>query len=251
MADCPIRVVAVIASAFVASACPAFPAAADPQTRAVVELFTSQGCSSCPTADRLLKDLSADPTVIALSLPIDYWDYLGWKDTLADARNTARQKGYSKARGDRTVYTPQLVINGVAQAPGSDKAAVETALARSHPDARVLSVPVELALTGETVTVTTPAAAGDAMTAEVWLCPLTRAVQVEIGRGENRGRTVTYTNVVRGWIKLGEWTGAAKTFELKRQDVKADGADAFAVLVQKGAIDMPGAVVGAAFAALP
>src|SRR5947207_15967127 len=78
------------------------------QTRAVLELFTSQGCSSCPPADRLLGQLAADPSVIALSLPIDYWDYLGWKDTLADPRHTARQRAYSKVRGDHEVYTPQI-----------------------------------------------------------------------------------------------------------------------------------------------
>src|SRR5437016_13539242 len=82
------------------------PAHADP--RAVVELFTSQGCSSCPPADRIIGELAKDPSIIALSLPIDYWDYLGWKDTLADARFSARQKAYSKMRGDREVYTPQV-----------------------------------------------------------------------------------------------------------------------------------------------
>ena len=86
------------------------PAHADP--RAVVELFTSQGCSSCPPADKILGELAKDPSVIALSMPIDYWDYLGWKDTLADARFSARQKAYSQVRGDREVYTPQAVVNG-------------------------------------------------------------------------------------------------------------------------------------------
>src|SRR5438874_1034367 len=89
-------------------------ASADP--RAVVELFTSQGCSSCPPADRLLGELAHDPAIVALSLPIDYWDYLGWKDTLANPRHAARQRGYARVRGDREVYTPQAVINGVAHA---------------------------------------------------------------------------------------------------------------------------------------
>ncbi len=87
------------------------PALAEP--RAVVELFTSQGCSSCPPADKIIGELAKDPSVIALSMPIDYWDYLGWKDTLADARFSARQKAYSLMRGDREVYTPQVVVNGV------------------------------------------------------------------------------------------------------------------------------------------
>ena len=111
--------------------------AAEP--RALLELFTSQGCSSCPAADKLLGDLTADPSLIALSLPIDYWDYLGWKDTLALPGHTARQKAYSHTRGDREVYTPQVVINGVAQALGSDRAEIEKAVqfatAAPYPDA--------------------------------------------------------------------------------------------------------------------
>src|SRR6266436_5087035 len=95
---------------------------AQAEPRAVVELFTSQGCSSCPPADKLLSELAADPSLVAISVPIDYWDYLGWKDTLADHRNTARQKAYAHTRGDGQVYTPQVVVNGSLHALGSDKA---------------------------------------------------------------------------------------------------------------------------------
>lgn len=227
----------------------ASPLVAAAQPRAVVELFTSQGCSSCPTADRLLGELSKDPSVLALSLPIDYWDYLGWKDTLADARHTARQKGYSHARGDRTVYTPQMIVNGVAQALGSDRGAIEKAVTQSRANAAILSVPVEVAVSPDTVTVTAAAGVAGEKPAQVWLCPLTRTVKVNIGRGENRGRTVTYTNVVRGWIKLGPWTGARAVFSLPRRDI--DGADAFAVLIQNGSADAPGPVIGATLASLP
>ena len=104
-------------------------ASAQAQPRAVVELFTSEGCSSCPPADRLLGELAADPSLVALSVHIDYWDYIGWKDTLADPRNTARQKAYAHARGDGRVYTPQAVVNGSLHALGSDKAAIEHAIA--------------------------------------------------------------------------------------------------------------------------
>src|SRR5215470_4237706 len=93
------------------------------ETRAVIELFTSQGCSSCPPADQLLGQFANDPTVVALSLPIDYWDYLGWKDTLAKPAHSARQRAYASARGDRAVYTPQVVVNGSVHVQGSDKAA--------------------------------------------------------------------------------------------------------------------------------
>src|SRR3954467_4593225 len=114
------------------------PAHADP--RAVVELFTSQGCSSCPPADRILGELAKDPSVIAVSMPIDYWDYLGWKDTLADSRFSARQKAYSQMRGDREVYTPQIVVNGATQVIGSDVDRIKAAMgATKH--GGVMSVP--------------------------------------------------------------------------------------------------------------
>src|SRR6201995_1632922 len=119
--------------------------ATDP--RAVVELFTSQGCSSCPPADKLIGELSKDPSIIALSMPIDYWDYLGWKDTLADARFSARQKAYSHMRGDRDVYTPQAVVNGSVHVVGSDREGIEDAIMRTEKSDGVMSVPVSMTVT--------------------------------------------------------------------------------------------------------
>src|SRR6266478_6194496 len=126
------------------------PAHADP--RAVVELFTSQGCSSCPPADKILGELAKDPSVIALSMPIDYWDYLGWKDTLADARFSARQKAYSNARGDREVYTPQAIVNGAAHVIGSDIAGIESAIGATANADGVMSVPVTMTQAGTLLT---------------------------------------------------------------------------------------------------
>ena len=109
------------------------PASVAPASRArVIELFTSQGCSSCPPADKLLGELARDPSLIALSLPVDYWDYLGWKDTLALHGHSDRQRAYAQARGDREVYTPQVVVNGVVHVLGSDKAAIEHAIAQTR-----------------------------------------------------------------------------------------------------------------------
>jgi hypothetical protein len=104
---------------------------ADKPAKAVIELFTSQGCSSCPPADALLKTLADDPSIIALSLPVDYWNYLGWKDTFASARNTERQRNYARTRGDGAIYTPQAVVNGVIPVNGSSKADIEQAKSRS------------------------------------------------------------------------------------------------------------------------
>jgi len=131
------------------------PAHADP--RAVVELFTSQGCSSCPAADKVLGELAKDPNVIALSLPIDYWDYLGWKDTLADSRFTARQKAYSHARGDRDVYTPQLIVNGSAHVIGSDRGQIDGAIDTTRKNDGVMSVPVSMTLSGKQINVSVAA----------------------------------------------------------------------------------------------
>jgi hypothetical protein len=221
------------------------------EPRAVIELFTSQGCSSCPAADKLLGELTKDPSLVTISVPIDYWDYLGWKDTLAVPGHTARQKAYSKARGDRDVYTPQVVVNGVAQALGSDKAAIERAVAQSHHGAATLSVPISVSVAGGHVTISASAGKADAKLSDVWLCPISKTVSVEIGRGENRGHTITYTNVVRGWHKLGTWTGAAETWTVPVAEITGDHADAIAVLIQSGSSDKPGQMLGAAIAAIP
>src|SRR6185312_11328382 len=106
--------------------------------------FTSQGCSSCPAADRLMGDLTRDPSLIALSLAVDYWDYLGWQDTLALHGHSKRERAYAATRGDRDVYTPQVVVNGAVAVLGSDKAAIERAIAQTRTKAQPLSVPVTL-----------------------------------------------------------------------------------------------------------
>lgn len=225
------------------------------ETRAVIELFTSQGCSSCPPADRLLGELARDPSIIAMTLPVDYWDYLGWKDTLAQHGHSKRQRAYSVARGDREVYTPQVVINGVVHALGSDKAAIEKAIAKSRADAP-LSLDVGMKVeNGKVVVQVAAATAGGTVSAEVWLCPITGDVPVEVGRGENSGRVLSYHNVVRRWVKLGVWTGKAETFSVPLNDVpKAGepltGIDRLTVVVQNGIASKPGLMVGAATIAL-
>ena len=224
--------------------------AANSETRGVVELFTSQGCSSCPAADKLAGELAKDPSLVVLSLSVDYWDYLGWKDTLALPGHTSRQRAYSRARGDREVYTPQVVVNGTAHVLGSDKAAIENAITQTHNRPGTLSLPVTVSVSGGQVAVTLPAAKGPLAKGEVWLCPVTREVPVEIRRGENSGQSLTYHNVVRRWIKVGDWNGAARTWTVPMQDVTGEGIDSLAVVVQSGTRDQPGAMIGAAVASL-
>jgi hypothetical protein len=216
----------------------------DAQTRGVIELFTSQGCSSCPPADQLLGRLADEPTLVAMSLPIDYWDYLGWKDTLALPDNSARQRGYARARGDM-VYTPQVVVNGKVPVPGANEQAITQALADTRSDPSILVVPVELALNGEELTITIPAGSsvGDA---QIWLCGLMSSMPVTIERGENRGHTLTYYNVVRHRLKLGNWTGAALDLHVPTTDFLDTTVDRVAVIVQGGTLDNPGPMLGAA-----
>jgi hypothetical protein len=222
--------------------------AAQAQTRAVVELFTSQGCSSCPPADKLLGELTDDPSLVAISVPIDYWDYLGWKDSFANPRNTARQKGYAQVRGDGQVYTPQVVVNGSIHALGSDKAAIERAIAMAHGSAGAAFLPVSLAVVDGRINLNVPQAPDGP--AEAWLCGLTKAATVAIGRGENKGRTITYRNVVRRWIKLGDWSGRAKSWSVPMQTFAGDGIDEAAVLLQVGTNEKPRAILGAALTPL-
>jgi hypothetical protein len=230
------------------SAIAAHPARAEP--RAVLELFTSQGCSSCPAADKLLGELAHDRSVIALTLAIDYWDYLGWKDTLALAGHSNRQRAYAKARGDREIYTPQLVVNGMMQVLGSDKAAIERTIQHTRQKAAPLLLPVTLAVEGDKLLVNVAAAKGEpgqgVNQGEVWLCPVTAAVPVTIGRGENNGRTVTYSNVVRRWVRLGDWSGKAETFTVPLASLQTGQIDSVAVLVQSGVASSPKVILGAA-----
>jgi hypothetical protein len=217
--------------------------------RAIVELFTSQGCSSCPAADKLLGELAADPTLIAISLSIDVWDYLGWKDTLADPRNTARWQGYAKSRGDRERYTPQVVVNGAAHALGSDRAAIEKAIAKSRHNEAVMSVPVSAARAGDRLTIALPdGVPAAAATVSVWA--LAKAVTVMITRGENKGRTVTYHNVVRRRVNLGAWNASTNRWTVPLRDLAGDGIETAAILVQTGTVEKPNAMLGATLASI-
>jgi hypothetical protein len=225
------------------------PAHAEP--RAVVELFTSQGCSSCPPADKVIGELAKDPSVIALSMPIDYWDYLGWKDTLADARFSARQKAYSQMRGDRDVYTPQVVVNGSTHVIGSDREGIESAIGATKKADGVMSVPVTMTLSGKQITVSVAASEGPTAThGEIWICSVSKAVPISIGRGENRGREITYHNVVRNLLKVGDWNGSPGSWTVPLENISREGVDAAVVYVQDGNRDKPGPMLGAAYTSL-
>jgi hypothetical protein len=213
-------------------------------TKTVVELFTSQGCSSCPAADRLLAEYADRSDVLALSYNVDYWDYLGWKDTLANHDFSQRQRDYSAARGDGDVYTPQAVIDGRNHVPGSLRADIEGAIAANSGG---LSVPINLTAHGDAVTVDIGASPSTMPHATLWLVMYDRAVTVPITRGENSGKTITYTNVVRKMRPIAMWTGAAMSVDLAKSEMEHAKADSCAVLLQTELKDgLPGPILGAA-----
>ncbi|GAC1341711.1 MAG: DUF1223 domain-containing protein [Beijerinckiaceae bacterium] len=219
------------------------PAHAAEPVRGVVELFTSQGCSSCPPADRLLGELNKDPSLIVLSWPVDYWDYIGWKDTFAQPAFTARQKAYAAERHSDEVYTPQAVIDGVAHVVGSDRLALETAIRDSARKSIVAALSLRES-EGRLGIEVAPKSDGAATSGTLWLIKVLRSPMVPIGRGENRGHSITYTNVVREITPAGEWPGIRGHFDLPRP--KLGPGEGLIVLLQSGSAAKPGPVLAAA-----
>lgn len=219
-------------------------------TKAVVELFTSQGCSSCPPADKFLGSLHGREDVIALSLPVDYWDYLGWKDTLARPEHAARQRGYATMSGSGSVYTPQIVVNGVAQAVGSRPYEVENAIKLGHKLIAARSVPVRIHTEGKNIIIEAPATQSSSQpkSATIWLALVSSSEPVHIRRGENNGNKITYYNVVRDMKKIGVWNGKETRISVPSADVMTGGRDTCVVLIQEG---IDGAIIGAARLPMP
>lgn len=221
--------------------------AEDASPRAVVELFTSQGCGRCPPADALLETLGRDPGLVTLSFAVDYWDYLGWKDTAARPEFTRRQRAYAERRGDRAVYTPQVVIDGRVHVVGSDRGAIESAIAELAAEKEAPNVPVDVETTADALIVRVADAPPSLAQphATVWLARFETARTVPIRNGENSGRTVTYSHLVRSLQPIGMWKGKAIRIELPRRDTAPEGADGCAVLVQVDDETGPGAILGA------
>jgi hypothetical protein len=213
--------------------------------KAVVELFTSQGCSSCPKADALMeKTYSRRSDVLALSFAVDYWDYIGWKDTNASPRNSARQRDYAKTRGDGAVYTPQMVVNGRAHSVGSQGGEIDQALVRTAAATQVSWVPLTVSSGTSGITVAASAASkGEAVSAQLLLVGIKRRQEVGIDRGENAGRSITYVNIVRELKPIGTWTGVATSFAIPPDQIASTACDAYAVILQRG---QGGPVIGAA-----
>jgi hypothetical protein len=213
------------------------------KVRGVVELFTSQGCASCPKADKMLGDLVGKTDIVALAYHVDYWDYRGWRDTLATPENTDRQRDYMKAMKSRAFYTPQAVVNGRAHVNGADQAAVDEKLGETP----ALPVQVSVRREQDVLVIDVPGQDGPKQNAHVLLVSFDAASPVTIERGENAGSTVTYWNAVRDLQTTGMWHGQAARFEIPLSEVTKKGSGGAAVLVQSVDEDgSPSAILGAA-----
>ena len=216
--------------------------AGDARGPVVVELFTSQGCSSCVPADRLMGELAARDDVVALSFHVDYWDYIGWTDPFASAETTARQHAYARALGQRNVYTPEIVVGGVTHRVGSDTKAVRAAI-RKVRETPGVGAEVTIEMIGPDVLRVTVGASHYFGAADVVLVRYDERLETAVPRGENAGRTVVNHNVVREFRKIGSWSGQEKSFEVRWSETADRGGDHCAVIVQASGT---GPVLGAA-----
>lgn len=228
----------------VASAVLVHPARAETinaRPKAVVELFTSQGCAQCPPADALLTGLAEEGEVVALAYHVDYWDYVGWADTFGDAVYSDRQRAYAKSWGSSRIYTPQMVVNGSTGLVGSRRNEVHRAL-----DAASLPLAVNLTPDGEMLKVEIPpnTSLDDAV---IWMITYLDRADVTIDKGENAGKSMVYTQVVTARQAMGMWEGdSGANLKLPLPEMLDAGSTGIAVIVQQENDGLPGPILGAA-----
>jgi hypothetical protein len=223
----------------------AAPAPAQEAAPVVVELYTSQGCSSCPPADAFFAELLKQPGIVALGFHVDYWNYLGWADPFSNKKFTYRQKEYAMAFRQTGVYTPQIVVHGRRGEVGSDRRAVMAAIAEARKVKPTATVLLEK-LGGNRLRATVVAAA-DAKGAELWLALMDRRQATKIPRGENEGKTLANHHVVREWRKLGDLADEKTELAITATGEKGEKRGAAAVIVQQ---PKAGRILGAAIAYL-
>jgi hypothetical protein len=225
---------------FVSAACGLLLAAASPvlsEEVVVIELYTSQGCSSCPPADEFVAMLAANPRILPLALHVDYWDYIGWSDKFAQPKFSERQRDYARAVGSRTIYTPQLIIGGLDRIEGF--APEETAEQLHKHLAVVPAVKLKVTRLGDTLVIRAEADPPLDAPVRVQLVRYMPEETVTIERGENAGKTITYHNIVTSWEALGTWSGQ----EPMEITAPFAGSQPGAVLVQS---EGPSAILAAA-----
>ncbi len=206
-------------------------------SKILLELYTSQGCSSCPSADALLPGFIAQDDIIALSMSVDYWDYLGWRDTFGQAMFTKRQHSYAKQFGVGHVYTPQIVVDGRSHHNGADKNSIEKMIERRRV-ARAQNPPVELDVKTQdgtlVITVGGSQKARPQKKATLWMALISKKESVKVRRGENRGEILTYHNVVRKLTPIGHWSGEKMTVKLPKKHLMPGNTDGCVILLQDG-----------------
>jgi hypothetical protein len=214
------------------------------EPKGVVELFTSQGCSSCPPADKALETLVREGDVVALSYHVDYWNYLGWADTLASKDNTDRQYAYARMFGRNGVYTPQAVLNGREHVNGADLSGIRTRIDALSGEGKGLKVPVAAEVKNDELRIRVGSGEGKA---NILIAYFEREHRIDIDKGENRGKTVDYWHAVTDMETIGMWEGKETNLvlpaDMLKKKKKAGGC---AVLLQRmKSADTPGAILGA------
>lgn len=214
----------------------------------VVELFTSQGCSNCPKADRAIELLAARDDVVTIAYHVDYWNYMGWQDTLSAKENTERQYGYAHTLGIKNVFTPQIVLNGIRDTKVTDPALLVDELARLRGTREGLPIAVSAELSAEEMTITI----GDGVVAgvekaDVVVAYFRKQSTVEIQKGENEGKKIVYRNAVTKIETVGIWEGRTMAVKLPAAVLAKRGFDGCAILLQShDANNNPGRILGAA-----
>ena len=218
----------------------AAPLRAEQDRPVVVELFTSQGCSSCPEADALLAELAPRDDIIALALHVDYWDYIGWEDPFGDPSHAERQRGYAAVAGRRSIYTPEMIVQGQTDIVGAKPMKLMDAV--EHHAETAPSVALTLTREGDGVQIDAEALATDIGPTHVHFLRYSPSEHTKVTRGENAGHMMAHANVVHGWTVLGHWDG---TSPLTLQ-AEAPGDAPVVVLIQRQEAGGPGAILAAA-----
>jgi hypothetical protein len=225
----------LLLAALVALACPA---AAEEQRPIVVELFTSQGCNSCPPADAYLGELARRPNLLTLAFHVDYWNYIGWTDPFARPWATARQKSYQKRLNERFVYTPQIVVNGAAQGIGSERDTIETLIKAAASDGTTLHP--ELALRwrqdGALLVDVGAGISPPDSPADIWLIGYDSSHETRVLRGENAGQVLTDHHPVRTYRRIGGWPGWSLELVVPADEAPSLGNGGIAVLIQTAGV---------------
>jgi hypothetical protein len=215
--------------------------------KGVIELFTSQGCASCPPADSALSQLVAQGDMVVLSYHVDYWNYLGWTDTLSSKENTERQYGYAKTMGRSGVYTPQAIINGREHVKGTDIAMINTKIDGMQKAGQGLTVPIGAAMHGDEIEIEIGEGQGQELRqAEVVVAYFTKRQMVDVTKGENSGKNMEYWHSVYDVQSVGMWNGKKMTLTLPGKSLGKTKKDGCAILLQtSGPGGEPAAIIGA------